>query len=160
VMAQWYSPCLGPWDLKKVYGFKPQGWWLRGVAHVCDGGTSKKCSRFKPRGDGSMAYSPCLGLDELQKGFGFKLVLVEYLLLHIPNRQGIFKKFTCDLGARAAQFFLTNWGPLGIDIGWNFFYKMGMGKRYQNWWCPGDLNLGMCIKKYDHNSYGFQAKIK
>jgi hypothetical protein len=25
VMAQWYSPCLGPWDLKKVYGFKPKG---------------------------------------------------------------------------------------------------------------------------------------
>jgi hypothetical protein len=22
-MAQWYSPCLGPWDLKKGSGFKP-----------------------------------------------------------------------------------------------------------------------------------------
>jgi hypothetical protein len=40
----------------------------------------------------------------------------------------------------------------------DFFYKMGMGNMYQNWWCPGDLNPSMCIEKYDHNSYGFQAK--
>jgi hypothetical protein len=37
---------------------------------------------------------------------------------------------------------------------------MGMGNEYQNWWCSNDLNLGMCIKKNDHNSYGFQEKKK
>jgi len=36
-------------------------------------------------------------------------MLVWYVLLDIPNGQGIFKKFICDtLGALAAQLFLTN----------------------------------------------------
>ncbi len=185
-MAPWYSPCLGPCRPQKGLWVQTQWWWLSGIAApVWDHGTSKrflgsnprvmalwcspclrlwdlkKCSRFKPKGDGSMAYSPCLGLDDLKKGFGFKPVLVGYLLLDIPNRQGIFKKFTCDtMGDPACTIFFNKLKPSRHRHRLYFFYKMSMGNRYQNWWCPRDLNPGMCIKKYDHNSYGFQAKIK
>jgi hypothetical protein len=33
-----------------------------------------------------------------------------------------------------------------------------MHNGYGKWCYSPDINLGMCIKKHDHNSHGFQAK--
>jgi hypothetical protein len=38
------------------------------------------------------------------------------------------------------------------------FSHKSMGNIYEKVWCLLDMNLGMCIKEYSHNSYHFQKK--
>jgi hypothetical protein len=71
VMTQWYSPCLGPWDLKKVMDSNPRLMAQWHIAPVWNHGFSKRVMGSNPR---VMAqwYSPCLGPWDLKKVYGFK----------------------------------------------------------------------------------------
>jgi len=82
------------------------------------------------------------------------------MLNFVMNGHGIFKNSHVILRGIGCTIFFNKLKPFGHRHRLDVFYMMSMGNMHQNCRCLGDFNLGMCIKTYDHNSYGFQAKKK